>query len=338
MPSSIKGAVASISDIARLAGVSASTVSRALAGSKMISVKTRNRINELAREHGFQLNQMARNLRLKRTNAIGALFLFDIDAGQLFSDSFASTMIGAIADEVTARGYDLLLTKALSSDEGSLDRFVNSGRVDGVIVIGEANQGAALRRVGAVYDPIVVWGQLDEDPTYCTVGTDYYEGGAIATRHLLKAGRRNIVFAGHTDFPQFAARFEGYLDAHREAGVQPGGHVPVPLFLEPAHAAMASYLETNAVPDGIVGATDVVAIATIRALGGRGLSVPGDVWITGYNDIPLAAQVTPPLTTVRQDVVKGAALMVDSLFRRIDGELCDSVVMTPELVIRASAP
>jgi len=124
----------------------------------MISLKTRDRINELAREHGFQLNQMARNLRLKRTNAIGAIFLFGMEVGELFSDSYFGPMLGHVADAVTDRGYDLVLTKAVPAEEDWLDSFVNSGRVDGVIVIGQANQQLALRRVAASYDPLVVWG------------------------------------------------------------------------------------------------------------------------------------------------------------------------------------
>ncbi|RYE55320.1 MAG: LacI family transcriptional regulator, partial [Rhizobiaceae bacterium] len=109
MAGSAKSPVTSISDIARLAGVSASTVSRALAGSKMISLKTRTLINDLAREHGFQLNQMARNLRLRRTNAIGVIFPLGMEVGQLVADSFFVTMLGHVADAVTARGYDLIL-------------------------------------------------------------------------------------------------------------------------------------------------------------------------------------------------------------------------------------
>lgn len=144
MPSSNRGGVSSISDIARLAGVSASTVSRALAGSKMISLDTRNRINDLAREHGFQLNQMARNLRLKRTNAIGIVFPLGHEVGQLVSDPFFIAMLGHVADGVTARGFDLLLTRIIPDDGGWLDGLVNSGRIDGAIVIGQSNQEEAI--------------------------------------------------------------------------------------------------------------------------------------------------------------------------------------------------
>ncbi|KKC27644.1 LacI family DNA-binding transcriptional regulator [Sphingomonas sp. SRS2] len=338
MSGSKNGAVSSISDIARLAGVSASTVSRALAGSKMISAETRIRINDLAREHGFQLNQMARNLRLRRTNAIGIIFPLGHEFGQLVSDPFFITMLGQIADRVTARGYDLMLTRVVPTDDDWLDALVNSGRVDGVIVIGQSNQQAALKRVAARYQPIVVWGEHAEAQGYCSVGTDNVAGGAIATRHLLGGGRRGILFVGHADVPEISARYEGFKAAHREAGVRPAGVIPAPLTPEGAYALIADHLAANPAPDGIIAASDVIAIAAIRAIEDRGLSVPGDVAVVGYDDIALAAQTAPALTTVRQHLRQGAAHLVESLFRRLGGDLCPPVIMQPELVVRASAP
>jgi DNA-binding LacI/PurR family transcriptional regulator len=338
MPAGARGTVASIFDLARLAGVSASTVSRALAGSRMISLKTRTRINELAREHGFQPNQTARNLRLKRTNAIGLIFLLGMEVGQLFSDSYFGSVLGHLADAVTERGYDLVLTRAFPAEEDWLDSFVNSGRVDGVIVIGQANQQPVLRRVAATYDPLVVWGQYDEEGGYCSVGTDNFEGGLIATRHLLASGRRRLIFAGARELPEFRARYAGFQAAHREAGIDPGAFVASPLTLQPAVEAINAHLTSGGRPDGIVGSTDVVAIAAIRALRERGVSVPNEVSVTGYDDSPIASQAIPPLTTVKQDVPQCASLVVDRLLRRIGGEACERVVLKPELVIRASAP
>lgn len=338
MPGGVRSPVTSISDIARLAGVSASTVSRALAGSEMISLKTRTRINDLAREHGFQLNQMARNLRLRRTNAIGVIFLLDMEVGKLFADGFFGSMLGHVADAIMARGYDLILSKTVPSDEDWLDAFANSGRVDGVIVIGQANQQPALRRVAAGYDPIVVWGQHDEQGGYCSVGTDNFVGGQLATQHLLARGRRRVVFAGKADLPEFRARYDGFLAAHREAGLEPAGSIAPLLTSEAAHAAMTAWLGAHEPPDGVVAASDVVAIAAIRALRERGLLVPDDVLVTGYDDSPLASQTIPPLTTIRQDVAQGAAQLVDRLIRRMGGDLCERIILTPELVIRASAP
>lgn len=334
----VRGEVSSISDIARIAGVSASTVSRALAGSKMISLDTRNRINDLAREHGFQLNQMARNLRLKRTNAIGIVFPLGHEVGQLVSDPFFITMLGQIADGVTGRGYDLLLTRIIPDDDGWLDSLVNSGRIDGVIVIGQSNQEAALRRVSAGYDPIVIWGEKADGQGYCSVGTDNVAGGVIATRHLLDAGRRYILYAGHADVPEISARYAGFLEAHREAGVQPAGVIPAPFTPEGAYKLFIDRIDGGARFDAIVAASDVIAIAAIRALAERGRKVPEDVAVVGYDDVPLASQMAPSLTTIRQDLREGAHQLVDRLFRRLGGDLCEPVVMAPELIVRGSAP
>jgi DNA-binding LacI/PurR family transcriptional regulator len=333
-----KGAVSSISDIARLAGVSASTVSRALAGSKMISLDTRNRINDLAREHGFQLNQMARNLRLKRTNAIGIVFPLGHEVGQLVSDPFFITMLGHIADGVTARGYDLMLTRIIPDDDGWLDGLVNSGRVDGVIVIGQSNQETVLRRVASSYDPIVVWGEKSDGQGYCSVGTDNVAGGAAATRHLLNAGRRHILYAGHADVPEIVARHEGFLAAHREAGIEPAGVIPAPFTPDGAYQMFVDHLAGSPRLDGIVAASDVIAIAAIRALAERGLKVPEDVAIIGYDDVPLASQMSPSLSTIRQDLREGARQLVERLFRRLGGDRCEPVVMKPGLIVRDSAP
>jgi DNA-binding LacI/PurR family transcriptional regulator len=330
--------VTSISDLARMAGVSASTVSRALAGNKMISVETRTRIKNLAREHGFQLNQMARNLRLKRSQAIGVVVPLGHQVGQHMSDPLFITMLGHLADGVTERGFDLLLTRIVPTNDDWLDALVSSGRVDGVIIIGQSNQIAVLDRVAEQYGPLVVWGQYSEDHIHCSVGTDNVLGGALATKHLLDGGARRIAFAGQIEVPEVAARHKGFVDTHRKAGVTPAGIIPAPPTSDEAFDAVVRYLAGNPAPDAIVAASDIIAMSAIRALAGFGFSVPGDVAVVGYDDVPLAAQITPSLTTIRQDLKQGANRLVDMLFRRLDGERMESVVMKPELVVRASAP
>jgi DNA-binding LacI/PurR family transcriptional regulator len=333
-----KSTVTSISDLARMAGVSASTVSRALAGNKMISAETRARVNELAQQHGFQLNQMARNLRLKRSQAIGVVVTLNHEVGQHLSDPFYITMLGYLADGVTERGYDLLLTRIVPTDSNWLDALVSSGRVDGVIIIGQSNHIATLDRVAENYGPLVVWGQHDKAHVHCSVGTDNVRGGTIATKHLLDSGRRHIVFAGQIEAPEMDARHRGFADAHRKAGVEPRGIIPATSTEDEAFDAIVRYLAANPAPDGIVAGSDIIAMSAVRALASFGLSVPGDVAVVGYDDVPLAAQITPSLTTVRQDLKQGASRLVDMLFRRLGGEQMASVVMTPELVVRASAP
>lgn len=329
-------AVTNLAQLARLAGVSVSTVSRALTGSGLISAKTRERIGAMALAHGLRPNQLARNLRLGRAQAIGVVIPLGHETGQHLTDPFFITLIGHLADALTERGYDLLLSRVIPSDDLWLERLVNSGRVDGAIVIGQSNQVAVIDRLAERYLPLVVWGTRFEGAPHCSIGSDNFLGGAIATRHLIAGGRRRLAFFGHPDVPEIGERYRGFRDECGAAGVATE-LLPVHLTADEAHDMIAERLRGRPAPDGVVAASDVVAMSALRAAVEAGLSVPGDLALVGFDDVTLAAHTTPPLTTVRQDVERGAALIVDRLFRRMAGERTPSVTLTPELVVRGSS-
>lgn len=327
----------SLAELARIAGVSVSTVSRSLAGNPMIAEATRLRIEALARDHGFQINRAARNFRLKRTGAIGVVLPLGHETGQHLSDPFFMSLIGPLADALTDRGYDLLLSRVIPSDRNWLDAIVDAGRVDGVLLIGQSDQIDTIERVAARYRPLVIWGASVAGYEQLTVGSDNIAGGRIATEHLLSQGRRRLAFVGNPDVPEFAARLAGFRHALEEAGQGPGLLLPAHLTAEAAYATIRGFLADNAPPDGIVAASDVIAMSALRALADAGLQVPEDVAVVGYDDVMIAAQTSPPLTTIRQDVVRGGALMVDLLFDRLNGKDATPVCMIPHLIARASA-
>ena len=330
--------ISSLAELAKLAGVSASTVSRALAGNPLIGEATRERIATLAREHGFQVNPTARNLRLRKTQAIGVVLPLGHEKDQHLSDPFFMSLLGPLADEIAERGHDLLLSRVIPASDRWLDQIVDAGRVDGVILIGQSDQIEAIDRVSRRYRPLVVWGAAVDGYDQVTVGSDNVAGGRLAAAHLIASGRKRLAFFGNTDVPEFAARRDGFEQAIAEAG---GGVaeflLPVHLTTEASYAEIAAYLSTNPPPDGIVAASDVIAMSAMGALAERGIAVPGDVAIVGYDDIIIAQHTTPPLTTVRQNVRRGAALLVDLLFQRMAGGETASVAMAPELVLRATA-
>ena len=328
--------VSGLADLARLAGVSVATVSRALAGNPAIAAATRLRIVELARTHGFQINQAARNLRLKRTGAIGVILPLGHEADQHLSDPFFMSLLGPLADAVAERGHDLLLSRVIPKDDRWLDAIVDGGRVDGVIVIGQSNQTGAIERVALRYRPMVVWGAAQPGLKQLTVGSDNAAGGHLAAAHLLAGGRKRLAYFGNPDVPEFAARYAGFCAAVAVAGAA-GTLFPVHLTSEASYAAIGDFLDSNPPPDGIVAASDVIAMSTLRALADRKKRVPQGVGVVGYDDVVIAMHTTPPLTTIRQDVVRGAATLVELLFRRIDGDDPESVSMLPELVRRGSA-
>lgn len=334
-----KPRIRNIADLARIAGVSPGTVSRALSGAGLISAKTRERIQALAREYDFRPNAMARNLRIQRTGAIGVLIPLGHDTGQHISDPFFITMLGLLADALTERGYDLMLSRIIPTDDGWLDRVADSGRVDGIIVIGQSDQSRVLDRVARRYRPLVVWGGHSRDQVHCSVGSDNVAGGEIAAGHLLARGCQRIAFLGDPTGLEIAQRLEGCRAAMARAGREEALSVfPAHLAADAADTGIADFLgSTGPRPDGIFAASDVIAMSVLRTLAEMDVAVPGDVRVVGYDGLALGEHTIPRLTTVRQDLTTGAHNLVDLLLRRIAGEETSSVVMMPELVVRMSS-
>lgn len=330
--------VKTLVDIARIAGVTPATVSRALSGNQRISLATRQRVLAIAEEHGFQINQTARNLRMGNTRSVGVIVPLGHQSAQRVSDPFYTTLIGNLMDGLAKRGHAMLLSAVTPVDNTWLSTITRSGRVDGVIVLCQSDQDPVLQQVGKTYRPLVVWGEANpHEQHYCCVGTDNHLGGRLATEHLLRLGKRRIAFAGMTDIPELAARHDGYLDAHRRAGVSPGPHIPVPLAFDAGSPRFRDALAADPDIDGIVAASDMIAMAALRALAGCGRAVPDQVPVVGYDDVMLAAHTLPPLTTIRQDLRIAADLMLDLLFERMAGSDARSVHIPLELVRRQSA-
>ncbi len=329
----------SMAELAEKAGVSISTVSRALAGSSAVNTATRDRVTQLAQELEFRPNAQARNLRLRRSHAIGVVLPLGHQSDQHFTDPFFLTMLGHLADVVADRGYDMLLSRVVPSDNLWLDRLVDSNRADGVIVIGQSNQLDQIDRTAARYRRLVTWGAQLPGEHAVTIGTDNEAGGRMVTDHLIAKGRRRLLFLGDPIAPEITLRYQGFVAACDAAGIAPTDRhlLPAELVAEQAYALLSRELPALPAIDGIVAASDVIAMAGIRALADHGRRVPEDVSVTGFDDVLLAAHTVPPLTTVRQDLARGAKLMVDALFELMAGRAAQSVAMAPELIIRASS-
>ncbi|SRR5579871_27291 len=330
-------APAKMADIARLAGVSESTVSRALAGSPLVARAKREAIVKLARERGYVVNSAARSLRLQRTDTITVVIPLGHEAGQPLTDPFFVEMLGYLADEITRRGYGVFLQKIVPPMNDWLPQIIASHRSDGVIIVGQSTEHEIIAASAASYRPLVVWGGHAEAPPYCTVGTDNVAGARLAVEHLLRLGRRRIVFCGDTQPPEIRLRYEGYQLAMRAArGVDPLPVVPAHLTPDAAYEAMRAFIGGKPRFDAVFAASDVIAISAIRALRAAGLRVPEDVAVVGFDDITLARHTAPSLTTIRQDLKRGAETMVDLVLRRIGGDDAPSATMPPELIVRES--
>ncbi|WP_298337824.1 LacI family DNA-binding transcriptional regulator [uncultured Erythrobacter sp.] len=330
--------VRTLADLARIAGVSAGTVSRALAGNSLVNKKTREKIEAIAREHGFRPNQMASKLRRQKTGVIGVAIPLGHDVRQQISDTFFMTLLGYLADELTEKGYDLMLRRVIpAQDEDWLDRFIGSGMVDGVIVIGQSDQFERIEDVADGYLPMVVWGNHQEGQRHCVVGSDNRLGGKLAAERLIASGAKSLAFLGDTQPIEFAARYAGAKEVAAKMGV-PIRALPTHLSPERTGEEIAEHLqEIKGKVDGIFAATDTIAVTCLKELRERGIDVPRQLKVVGFDDLPLSSQTAPPLTTVRQDIAAGAKGLVDLLLRRLAGEDTESLVLPPRLMVRETA-
>ena len=219
-------------------------------------------------------------------------------------------------------------------------------KYDGTVFIGQSQYHAGLNKLAEGGRAFVVWGVEAVNQAYCSIGSDNFQGGYRATSHLIRLGRRRIVFLGQapaiataqTTVSQSAVRLAGCHAALQAAGlpIDPG-LVQAAIGTSEAGADAVDNLMERAVEfDGIVAASDVIAIGAVRALQQRGHSVPGDVSVIGYDDSDIASYAQPRLTTVRQDTLKAGSLLVSKLLRLMDGHTVSSERLPTEIVIRES--
>ncbi|QQN74388.1 LacI family DNA-binding transcriptional regulator [Croceicoccus sp. YJ47] len=327
--------VRTLADLGKIAGVTAGTVSRALAGNSLVNRATRERIEALAREYDFRPNQIASKLRRQKTGVVGVIIPLGHDRNQQISDTFFMTLLGHLADELTEYGYDLMLRRVIpDQDEDWLDRFIRSGMIDGVVVIGQSDQFDRIEDVANGYLPMVVWGNHQEGQRHCVVGTDNRLGGKLAAENLVSAGATSLAFLGDTQPIEFAARFGGAKDVAARMGVTIRA-LPTHLSADRMGGEIARHLrKIQGEVDGIFAATDAIAVACLKELREHDIDVPGEMKIVGFDDLPIARQTVPPLTTVRQDIAAGAKGLVDLLMRRLGGEDTESLILPPHLIIR----
>ena len=327
-----------MADIARLAGVSVGTVSRALSGSLLISKETRERIEELARSLDYSINVSAQNLRLKTNRTIAVVIPYDKVSRQHISDPFFLAMVGSLADALTERGFDMLLSRVDADNLDAAARAVNSGVAIGVILIGQWRHHDQLNQLAARRVPIVVWGTQIAQQLYCSVGGDNVAGGAMATQHLLDLGMRRIVFVGDPQLPEVTDRYRGYLEQLEAAGiaVDPELLVKVPFSAEQARAGVTRLCDSGVAFDAVFACSDVLAASAMQALHVFGRTVPDRVAVVGYDDIEWASHASPPLTTVRQPIARAGVELVDALLTIIDGGTAVPRTLPVELVVRAS--
>lgn len=328
-----------MADIARLAGVSPSTVSRAMSNSPSIPPETRQRILDIARQHNYRIDTRAQNFRLQRTQTIATVFPYRGASKRLISDPFYLEITGAITDELANYDYDMILARVPTFDAEWCLRYVMNNRVDGIILIDRGVEDKGIEKLQEMGANFLVFGPPLPHQPMITVGCNTVEGAATAVRHLIQLGRRRIGFIGGNEgMVETYLRRRGYERALKESGLPVDEAIITYTDFTPQAGltAMTELLDRDPNLDAVFLCSDFMAVSAMEVLRLRGRVVPDDVSIIGYDDIPLAAYSNPRLTTVRQPIHEAGRLLVRKLFDMLDGKSVEPTVLPFELIIRDS--
>jgi len=335
-----KKTVQTLEDIAQLANVSTSTVSRALNNSPLISQETKERIQAIARKHHYRINIPARNLRLRHSQTIA--FVAPIYSPAFFSgeDLFGMGMLSGIGKGLHTLGYDLLVIHVDSDDTSWAQSYLESGRVDGFILLTSHHKPSLIKTLVEADIPFIGWGVPVPESNYCSVTGDNLTGGRLATQHLIDLGRRQVAFLGGPEASlTIQHRLKGYENALQTAGHRVDPHLLAytDYSYDSGVAAMQRLLRQSPDLDAVFVTSDLMAIGAINVIQNSGKRVPADIAVVGYDDLPIAIYNNLPLTTIRQNFPLVGKLLAENLIQYLQTGVVNNVTTPVELVIRKSA-
>jgi DNA-binding LacI/PurR family transcriptional regulator len=327
-----------LEDLAKLAGVSISTASRALNDSPAVNVRTKQKIWKLAREMDYPFRHYMPAGPIGADATIAIVVPRPQSRAGRMADPFFFELLAGIGDAARDRGCDILLSHIAPSSYEELATAMNTSRSDGVIFLGQSTLHEAFNRLSVNEDRFVVWGAALPEQDYCSIGSDNVAGGRRATSHLARLGRKRILFLGDTDAPEAAQRFKGYREALERNGLDYSDDLVVPSQFQVASArsVIEAKLARGLKFDAIVAASDLIALGAIQAMRRAGLAVPEDVSVVGYDNVPFGTYAEVPLTTIDQDTAKAGRMLVSKLLDGAGVRGPDLDRIPAELIIRSS--
>ncbi|MEY0415322.1 ribose operon transcriptional repressor RbsR [Providencia rettgeri] len=329
--------MATMKDVARLAGVSTSTVSHVINQNRYVSESITTRVKNAIEELNYAPSALARSLKMNRTNTIGMLLTTS-------NNPFYAEVVRGVERSCYERGYSLILCNT----EGDLQRMNHSletllqKRVDGLLIMCTEVQGPS-KNVLARY-PAVPTVMMDRSPFESDgdiIQDNSFLGGEIATRYLIESGFTRIAcIAGPQDKSPARARHQGFIQAMTDGGINIYDDYIIFSDFEFAGGfeSMNKLLSLPVPPEAIFAGNDAMAVGAYQAIYQKGLKVPDDISIIGYDDIDLSPYMIPPLTTIHQPKDKLGQQAVDQLIYRMDNPEAKAsvLVLTPELIERQS--
>lgn len=327
-------------DVAAAAGVSQSTVSRALAGDPVVSEATRLRVAEAARRLNYFVDENAARLRTGRTGTLAVVVICRPGEDRKDLNPFTYSLLGTICAAASDRGFEVLVSFQ-DGPQNLSGRYEEQRKADGLIVIGTTENAEAwsyYRELGQTGMHWVCWGSPFDDLEW--IRSDNRGGAQQATRHLLERGYRQIACITSEDSPQrqFKERYDGYAEQLLEAGLEPW-QVEIEAGLpreEQGRRAVAAILDSGRPCDAIFAACDQIALGALGALTAAGRMVPDDVGVIGFDGIRAGEHANPSLSSIEPDFAAAGAMLVDKLLAVIAGAVHEPRRVPVHLLARGS--
>jgi len=335
-----------VQDVARRAGVSAGTVSNALTGKRHVAEATHQRILAAMEELGYQPNLMARGLVNQRSHVLSIVIKEFSDLGYY---GYSSVLTG-IQQKANQLGYSIMLHFVDGPSEEEIFATLNqisAHRADGVIWVIHEIEGNRnwVRDIHPEKYPPIVFLHMHPDPTLSVVSIDNQAGANMAVSYLVEQGCRTVgIITGPMDWWESQARLAGWKNALQQAGLDTDSSLVVEgdWLADSGQAGMETLLDRRPDLDAVFASNDRMALGVIHTARRRGLSIPEDLLLVGYDNTPEVTSYWPPLTSVRQGLLQSGQIAVEYLHQRIETGVNEQVVplqyiIQPELIIRQSS-
>jgi len=327
-----------LDNIAELAGVSRATVSRVINGYPHIKPDVRERVQAIITKTGFTPNPIARSLASDRSGIIG--LVIPNSPRMVFTDPYFPTLIQGISQATNRLSLTLSLFLLASTDDEdrTIRSLLSTGLLDGVIITADRREDSFVPRFMDHGLPFVLIGRPEKNADITYIDCDNFAGGYMAAEHLIKLGRRRVAIVGSNGNTAGDDRISGYRKALQDYGLVEETALMIcgDFSMQSGYDAMNGILQAK--PDAVFVASDTMALGVLRAIREARLSVPDDIAVVGFDDLPPALQADPPLTTIRQPIEQLGVLAVEHLHKLIGKDAPKAVhtILPTTLIIRAS--
>lgn len=326
--------MATIKDVAARAGISYTTVSHVVNGTRPVSDQVRSKVEAAIAELGYVPSGVARSLRVRATGTLGLLL-------PNASNPYFAELARGIEDHAERNGYSVILCNSDDDIDKQLRylRVLLERRIDGLIVATVASDAAFAQALAALRVPLVLVDRSLEGVSADQLRVDHEQGAYLATRHLLELGHRRIACIGGPASTQVAQlRAAGYRRALDEAGIEAQAVVDCAFTSPAGHAAAQVLLAGEQRPTAIFAGNDMIALGVLRAAAERGLQVPQQLSVVGFDDIEVSRYLHPALTTVGQRIGQLGEQAAERLLARIrkPGLVAEQRLIEPTLMLRES--